>query len=117
MVRYMGGITAMALHADFDSINLRRFKTNKVGQSGRHLPQLSRHCAIVGVDKKLPRFEIRHAGTAGEIGWQIGRKDRLQPHQSGSMGRQSRHAGIGKQAVFKRTDVAAQPHEAGPQRE
>jgi hypothetical protein len=33
------------------------------------------------------------------------------------MGRQSRHAGIGKQAVFKRTDVAAQPHEAGPLRE
>jgi hypothetical protein len=107
---HFGWNAAAALHADFDSINLRRFDANKVGQPGCELPELGRHRAVVGVDKKLPRFEIRHAGAAGEIGWQIGGEYRLQPDQPGSMGRQPRHAGIGKQAVFEGTDGAAWPH-------
>ena len=73
-------IRVASLHANFDSGNLRRFKTNKVGKAGRDLPELCRHRAVVGVDNEFPRFEIRHPGAARQIRGQVGDQDGLQPY-------------------------------------
>jgi hypothetical protein len=105
------------LHANFDSGNLRRFKTNKVGKAGCHLPEFRRHRAVIGVDNEFPQFEIRHPGAARQVRGQVGGQDGLKPNQPGRMGRQAGHARIGHQAVFQGADGAASPHGETPGKE